>query len=267
MAALVLCAGSCKKEKEDTNTKKLTRIHGLTVDGTDWNYLTYHWTDNLLDSIGFFYMRDSDGYHAEHFTYENGRVVSAVWDNYTITYTYNGDKIAKIIAVLHSDTYSYSRKTYTYDYQGDKISRETLITDVLYTNGARLYREEYLDYTWEGDNVVKKEFSKMEDGVTTPVTFIEYYTFDNNHNPFNNIPLDFVSKYFFFPPLNGATQCGSHNILSYTRVDYDNDVADTTVTINNTYTYDADGYPTTIKCEYLYDSNKTIYNFAYEYQK
>ena len=273
MAALVLCAASCKKN--NTNTKKIESV-GYSENGTVKKLLTFHWSEDQLDSLGVCYLGDSNGYPFEYFTYQNGRVASSTFgdhdsDYYTTEYTYDGDKIVKISSRINFEWLDYFNITYAFEYQGDHISR-ILYTQESARNGMDTTGFTYYSLcTWEGDNLVKEESGSMVDGVAGPVTEIQSYTYDNNINPYYKEGfMDFVTMFNPKPVLEKAFLC-PHNILSTTvfKADRTGAVADTVSASTFSYTYDEDGYPTA--GQYIrrdIESNETVsYSLAFEYVK
>ena len=272
MSAMVLCAASCKNKAENAEGKRLARVYDPQTEEAEQNYWGFYWTGNRLDSISVFLLDPGQGICNETFVYdENGHIVSSAYAGHNTEYTYDGDKIVKIFSKLSNEMFACFNVTYEFEYQGDRISRvlrtlETAIIGEEPTSNAM-----YTAYTWEGDKLVKEESGIVENGVMGPINYVQYNTYDDNHNPYYKEGfMDFVNMFYPVPPFVNAYIC-SHNLLSVTSVKVDSTGATTDTAFASTfsYTYDEDGYPITGKCIHrnMMADSTVSYNLAFEYVK
>ena len=260
MAALVLCAASCKKEKEDPiePTKKLAEWSLEQADSTITPRDVFVWNGDNLVSITRHWITSSGEPTIEYFTCKDGRVVSEEYRSISVSYSYDGDKL---IAIASNDTnprYAVWKNNWQFEYDGDKIVKctHTFQGALAGSTGAVTNRTITQNITWTGDNPTKIEENTILNGENAGTTIYEF-TYDGKSNPrYGQI---FYCSLYYVSTINFY---GPHNILTVkkTKISDSGEVAEPTYEYYE-YTYDADGYP----ISYIASDGTSQWKYLYSY--
>ncbi len=228
-------------------------------------------TGELVQRIEFEYIED-DYTDAINFTYNGNKLVKGVYtDGSEDRFFYTGDRITKIEYVTGGEV--QARELFTYNESGmlteyrfleltwDFEERSTFVA-----TGANTVLETY--YSGSIDNVSEDwtavltmsngdVIQKVQSGMT-PTTYT--YTYDAKNSPFKNVTGYGAIAY---------VAAGDHEFEGFARniLSIHNDTQDIDYTVN-TYTYNADNYPTTLTSLGYFDENSTAYtmNATFIYQ-
>jgi hypothetical protein len=121
-------------------------------------------------------------------------------------------------------------------YNGDKLSR-IMLRNII--NGQEEDNRVYL-YTYSGNEVVKREEYDFDDPNANRI--VTLLTYDDKKRPsyiglMPELPFGRIYIDDFIMPTSG------HNVLSYVREYYHNGQVGSTLSYQNTYTYNSQGYP------------------------
>ena len=254
----VITFASCEKENETTDpvggdtpaaapSKKLKKV-SVSWPGNDGGSYDYVWEGDKLKSVTLHNVNDiMDEIYT--FTYSGDKLSKANYRcdhesrTYECVYTWNGDQISTE-KYTEYDYGSTDVLTYHYTYSGNKPTRLAI-----YWEGDP--EPDQLNLAWTGNNITQYYYDDDDDEIT--------FTYDNKKNPLYLPHMGYVPG--FLSGIGLHTICWSENNITHFEVS-DTKGGDSGDGVGNyTYTYDDDGYPSTMT--FTVD-NKT-YTLVYTY--
>lgn len=223
------------------NIKTVTTVD----DAGDKIVATYNYTGGKLTSV-----TSSDNSFSYELTYTGDDITKILYKSIddmgkdvtnTQILTYSAGKLTKSEGdVVFAGTGTFTSST-TYSYDGDKI--KSIITKVKdKTTSSDRYTIQ-TDYSFSGANVSNFKYSLTyaPGPITiTPIIFnIALSNYDSYKNPFGTLPMAFKLVSAQFDLDNNAFYGFSKNNYKTTNIKTNTD----NVTVNFSYSYDADGYP------------------------
>jgi hypothetical protein len=253
-AVMLMATAGCKKDDQTDNNntdtevgkhiekiylQRTTIMNGDTT-STEGRTLfqEWIWDDNQLKTRKI-YDDDSTVKSTHNYTYTNGHITRIVEQTLTATYrtdfSYNTDGNVVRSLYYHNDTLIHDY-AYSYDASG-KMCRFLYVQHLFDEYGTHTTDTTYRDVEWTGNNITQIANHEADTVGTT-------YTYDNKHNPYFGIVES--GRPFAWASENNAVKIND---------------------ITNTYTYDNEGWPTSV----AYDLSTGIitinYKTYYEYNK
>ncbi len=253
---------SCKKDDDDDvddngggtpALKSLKVVKATKDDGTYTKYL-YDADNNLVqeqykdangDDMPYYVTYSYTGGNMTEYIYYNN---SAPQQKITVTYANGKPNTANVQVDQGAGLADYF--TLDYNFSGDNLASLDFTMDIA---GTSTLVQKYI-YTITGSNYTRID-KKSYDGTSLADNGYEEYTFDSKTAPMHGIGLDYVL---------GAIEMMSVNNTTMQKYVSAADQVDQAQSVNTTYEYNADNYPTK-QTNVTFDGNSTTtITFTYE---
>jgi len=258
-AALAVLFTACKSDDDNNPTPQVTNKFFLNaVSEEDSVSATYN-ASNKVDRFDQFYKDGGDAF--EFFWYSQ-----AVYENGKMTKVMASEENAASLQQAQTIVYDASGRVQKLNFYAFETGKIDSYDSLGYDNNGRLSSVWFADAAgdnaplvifkktaliWDANgNIAKTHDVHIVDGVETTDTVTYKYTYDNKVNFKAQQP-----EFLLMDTENAEQSLSAHNVLTSERVE-----ANYSIKVENTYTYDEDNYPVTIKQHEVQVSNGTEVN-------